>query len=174
MSTGKEHSLAIMGLLAGSSLGYVSGYVVDPVNFPVIVAGAAFSGYLLTPDIDVDNGSRSNYYIRRIFGTDFLWNIFLYPYRKGKKHRGVSHIPILSTLFRFLYILFPPAIVLFNDQDTPFTTLLFSSLLSLVLSLPLIALTFFILTTYSYEPILYFVIGMFVADIVHISMDRFL
>jgi uncharacterized metal-binding protein len=172
MATGRDHTNASLGLLIGTGIGYYSGYIVDPVSIPVVLAGLALSGFLVSPDLDVDNGNISNFYIRRWFKTDIFWNVFWRPYRIGKKHRGLSHIPVLSTLFRFLYLVFPPIIVFFNDQETPILQLFLLSIFSFLFSIPLLIGAYFLFLFNLEINIIYFLYGMCLADLLHIFMDQ--
>lgn len=171
MATGKDHTNASLGLLIGVCAGYYSGYVINPESIPVVLAGLALSGFLVSPDLDVDNGNISNLYIRKWFKTDIFWDIFWRPYRIGKKHRGLSHIPLLSTLFRFLYIAFPPVIIFFNDQETPTIHLFMLSLVSLLFSIPILIAGYSLFLFGLELNILYFLFGMCLADLLHILMD---
>jgi len=171
MSTGREHSASTLGLLLGLGVGYPLGYFIDPIQAPIVVAGSALSGFLVGSDLDVDTGNISNHYIRKAFGTDLLWNVFWRPYRMGKKHRGLSHVPILGTLFRILYILCPPVIIIFSDQKTSKVNLFFSSLVSSLFSVVIwVSGVLTILIGYP-EYVLSFVLGMVFGDLLHILMD---
>lgn len=70
----------------------------------------AFSGILISPDLDVDGGNESDFIIRKKFGTvpQALWRVFWFAYSKLVPHRSaISHFPILGTTIRVGYILFP-------------------------------------------------------------------
>lgn len=172
MATGREHSAGTLGLAAGLGIGYFLGYAIDPVTIPALILGSAFSGFLVSPDLDVDGGNISNYYIRKSFGTDVFWNIFWRPYRIGKKHRGLSHIPLLSTLFRLAYVLCPLIILLFKDQDTPAYKLGLTALVSSLFSLPLIFIIISLSVQNYWIYIVVFVLGAILADVLHIVMDQ--
>jgi len=82
--------------------------------YTVLVAGGTLLGLVLTPDLDVDNGSRSNYHIRKWFGNvvEFIWRAYWYPYAKLIPHRSaLSHFPVASTFLRVLYLLWPILII---------------------------------------------------------------
>lgn len=70
------------------------------------------SGIALTPDLDQEGLSSSEYWlIKWTMGLGFLWTMLWYPYARLCKHRSVlSHFPVLSTLFRLLYLSIFPAI----------------------------------------------------------------
>ena len=72
----------------------------------------ALAGVILTPDLDVNNGSRSNHYVRKFAGivVETLWRLYWKPYALLVKHRSIwSHGPILSTAIRLAYLGFVPA-----------------------------------------------------------------
>jgi uncharacterized metal-binding protein len=74
----------------------------------------ALAGIILTPDLDVDRGSRSNHYVRKFAGVvvETLWRLYWKPYALLVKHRSIwSHGPILSTAIRLAYLAVLPAIL---------------------------------------------------------------
>jgi uncharacterized metal-binding protein len=58
--------------------------------------GYVLGTFLLSPDLDLRHSKPS----KRWKALKILWR----PYQKKSKHRGISHIPILGTLTRLLYI----------------------------------------------------------------------
>jgi len=52
--------------------------------------------FLLSPDLDLKHSKPS----KRWKALKILWR----PYQKKSKHRGISHIPLLGTFTRLLYI----------------------------------------------------------------------
>lgn len=69
----------------------------------------ALSGLFLTPDLDVDAGSISHAKVRAASGClGAIWRLYWWPYSKIVPHRHwLSHAPVLSTLLRISYLLFP-------------------------------------------------------------------
>ena len=69
------------------------------------------SGIVLSPDLDVDGRTHSESVIYQLplgclIGT--IFTVFWYPYARIFKHRSVwSHLPILGTLIRVLYLFIP-------------------------------------------------------------------
>jgi len=68
------------------------------------------AGWILTPDLDVDAGNRSDTILRAIFPPlEWIWDLFWYPYRVIVPHRSVwSHGFLVGTLTRLLYPLLAP------------------------------------------------------------------
>lgn len=105
MASGKQHAQASL-LLAGAG---VTSALIYPREGLLIAAGAML-GLVLSPDLDVDNPTYSDYVVRKWFGTllAWLWFAFWFPYRKLVPHRHwFSHAPIIGTLFRVGYIGIP-------------------------------------------------------------------
>jgi uncharacterized metal-binding protein len=170
MSDGKVHAAATIGLSLGVLTGYSLGYLTDdPVLIGVTVLGVG-TGVFIGPDQDVDNGNISNYYVRKLFIIDWFWSAFWNPYRLAFKHRGFwSHSPIISTLLRLFYLVFPPIVVLIKDQPTSRLKLLSLSLVAQMLALPLIWLLYWFSEYWSY--ILLFGLGLMLSDLLHLVFD---
>lgn len=104
MPSGKVHSFTTI-VLSG-----LSGFVAYHQGYPLVdiaaVAGGCLAGVLLTPDLDVNRGSISNKYARRIgcvFGA--VWAVIWKPYSLLIPHRSpLSHFPILGTAIRLAYM----------------------------------------------------------------------
>lgn len=61
-------------------------------------------GILVTPDLDLEQNISINL-IKDFNGVlGFLWKAYWFPYAKIANHRGASHTPFFSTLFRFVYL----------------------------------------------------------------------
>lgn len=69
------------------------------------VAAGAFAGLLLSPDLDVDGGNISDYFIRDVHSVlEFIWDVWWYVYRRVVGHRSFfSHFPVVGTVIRVLY-----------------------------------------------------------------------
>ena len=80
------------------------------VRTSILASIGCLSGVLLSPDLDVDNGNISMYFLRRVHPLlSWTWKKYWLPYARLIKHRSrISHLPILSTAIRLLYIV--PAI----------------------------------------------------------------
>lgn len=103
MSSGVVHTrvtLGISGVLLVSSL-------ILRVS-PELAIGAVTT-VMINPDLDVDAGSITDYFLRRLGRVGWVlekaWDVFWWPYRKSLKHGGpLSHWPGVSTLGRVGYI----------------------------------------------------------------------
>ncbi len=111
MSSGKEHSKA--SLLAAIPVGIsVSVYTKDLLAGIAASAGCV-SGIFLTPDLDQEGISRSEWtIIKSTFGIGFIWLLFWWLYAKAFKHRSFwSHFPIIGTAIRVMYLITPFLII---------------------------------------------------------------
>lgn len=67
-------------------------------------AAGAFIGTVLQPDLDHDDGTISEYFVRGIGGAvQKVWWAYWWPYRRLKHRSFLSHFPIVSTLVRLAY-----------------------------------------------------------------------
>lgn len=103
MPSGKVHSscsaiLAVPVFIAGTMLG--------DVWAGSAAALGCLCGILLTPDLDQEGISSSEYWIiKYTLGLGFLWTMIWFPYALCCKHRStVSHFPVLGTTVRLLYL----------------------------------------------------------------------
>lgn len=171
MSDGKVHAGVSIGTAAGILSGYGLSYLTnDPISILIVSAGTLM-GVFVGPDLDVDEGNISNYYIKKLFYINSWWRVFWRPYRIGFRHRGFfSHSPILSTILRILYIFFPLFVMLFKDQDTSWFQIAVYSLITQAMSIPLIFLVWFY---WSYVDAygLQFILGLIISDILHLTFD---
>ena len=108
MPLGRTHTIATL----------VTTTIVPPtilaLGYPLLscaaLAGGCLTGVFLTPDLDVDTGCYSMGVIRRLAGRPvaWLWRAYWWPYAKCVHHRSVvSHMPIIGTAIRLLYLLAP-------------------------------------------------------------------
>ena len=105
MPSGRVHSAATVVLaVSGAWITYPSG---APAAQVVALTSGILTGLVLTPDLDVDQGSYSAHVVRRAFGRRAaqLWILFWLPYSLLIPHRShISHMPILGTLLRLAYV----------------------------------------------------------------------
>lgn len=173
MSNGKTHSSNSIGVAFGIPIGYTLGYFLYPNQLPSLIGGVLF-GLLFSPDNDVDGGNIGYYYIRKTIGTDVIWKWWWYPYAKGIQHRSfISHFPVVSTFYRYVYILFPLSILLVkDDKSVSRLSLLLPAIVSQIISIPLIGilvlLYYFGLLDYVYP----FILGNVFPDILHYLADK--
>lgn len=173
MSDGKVHTT----FTAGASFGILSSIGLSKIlDIPqmFLSVGGCMLGFFLSPDLDVDNGYIGNYYARKFY-IGFIYDIFWKPYRLSLKHRSFwSHFPIVSTVVRMLYLVFPLSILLFKDQPTPVQKIIFYLVPSLLMSLvPILILGLL----YSLNvDILYYslpiILGLIVSDVGHWMKDN--
>ena len=80
------------------------------------------AGSVISPDLDQESISHGEWQIvKRTYGMGFLFLMWWYPYALAHKHRGISHLPIVGTLGRVIYLLAPfliLALVLGADPTT--------------------------------------------------------
>lgn len=63
-------------------------------------------GVMVMPDMDVNNGNISDYFIRKVSRpAQWIWRLFWTPYALLVPHRhAVSHMPIMGTILRIGYV----------------------------------------------------------------------
>lgn len=146
MPNGKTHTRATVRLsilLTVSSILYVPQLSVASL---FLIPGCLL-GILVTPDLDVDDGSYSYYLIRKHLGRFpcWLWKMFWLIYARSIPHRSIlSHGPIIGTMIRVIYIII------------------------LTGGCCLLAPTLFNTT-----PVWFFIGGLALADLLHELMDAF-
>lgn len=174
MSDGFTHSAATVGLAAGIGLGYLSAYQVYPQELPIVIGGC-LAGLILTPDMDVDGGWVGHYWVRKALGKigEMYFDAIVTPYQVSFRHRSFwSHFPIVSTVVRVFYLLFPFVVLILRDQrDEPFPQLLLRTSLAFFCLSPFYA----ILLTFPPDLLQtgYFMAGMAASDTLHYIFDKF-
>lgn len=111
MPSGKIHAITTT-LAAGLLAPAVVIVAKQPVDHAVAFAAGCMFGLVLTPDLDVDQWTRSHTLVRRSAGwlVGSLWYLFWWPYARLIPHRSpLSHTPVVGTLLRLMYILALPA-----------------------------------------------------------------
>lgn len=105
MSSGRVHSaITLLTAVAGSAYLVYTGH---PASQVLPFAGGCLTGIIITPDLDVAEGSISFYWVQRIAGRFIsrLWGLFWTPYSAIIPHRSpLSHFPVLGTLIRLAYM----------------------------------------------------------------------
>jgi len=147
MPSGKVHAVAtiVTGTAASLSVFSLGGGLYGLIFMFV----GALSGLFLSPDLDIEKGSISDTFVRKLFGNVIskVWRVFWYPYGKLSKHRGLSHALFIGTTVRVLYI------------GTPII------LTSFVLNFP---------ETIPNLPYWWLFAGLCLIDAIHILMDKIL
>lgn len=167
--TGKQHSaINLSSAVIASGL-----YVQSNSTNPLIIAFGILYSIISSPDTDVDNGFIGHYFFRRAFGNigswywewEYLWK----PYARNFTHRGISHMPIVGTLIRLIYIILPTSMYLLpRELDV---ARIIDVLFAQVLAIPFTMLFIFTMVTYPIETLL-FVLGIIIGDVIHIACDH--
>jgi len=101
MPSGITHARATIMLATGLAVGAI--VTKSPLGYAV----GALAGLLITPDLDIDDGNISDYFIRRRAGrlAQKLWRGFWWIYATSINHRSaLSHAPFIGTFARLSYI----------------------------------------------------------------------
>jgi uncharacterized metal-binding protein len=105
MASGKAHATAsILLTLPAGMLAFGLGGDWDAAT---ACAVGSLAGVVLSPDLDVDDPTHSNYIVGKYLGCigAAAWFAFWWAYAKFIPHRSpLSHWPVLGTLLRLLYI----------------------------------------------------------------------
>lgn len=169
MPNGQSHSSASIGLSVGICLGYVAAYQAYPNELLAFGTGA-LSGVLFTPDWDVDAGNISNWYVRKIFSRvgEAMWRYLVRPYAVAIEHRSfLSHFPIICTLFRLTYLVFPFILILLPKFRAELNPPLFINM-GVVQAISIVAIK---LNNIEPTILFYFLIGQVASDTLHILFD---
>ena len=153
MALGKTHDLVNLIALP------VFFYFIPKELYLPFGAGYIVGTFFLSPDIDLPNSKPTKRW-------SFLRCIWL-PYQTFSAHRGISHIPVIGSLLRLVYLVL---LVVF----------LYFVLLGIVSTLDKgmgVLLTdynpfYFLNELFRSEASLFFVAGIVCADIVHIVLDN--
>lgn len=165
MSDGKSHSSASIGLGVGVLTGLLPLY---PKEIVAVSLGALL-GVVLTPDLDVDNGSISNWYVRKIFGKfgDRVWRMWTTPYAYAMSHRStLSHFPGISTIVRLLYLAFPIIIIIASKEDT-----FLRAVLAQLIAIPLLIALTFVYREMDIYYLAFVILGLVLSDTLHYLFD---
>lgn len=114
MASGRSHSIA--------SLTAAACFVTSGAPERAWLAAGAFMGVVVTPDLDHDDGTLSQYFVRGLgHWLERGWWYYWWPYRRLLAHRSFwSHAPIISTVLRLAYLFWwvyalgwtlPPALI---------------------------------------------------------------
>lgn len=156
MARGKTHdriNLIIGSVFTGALIGLERNYLV----VAGFVAGFLLSTLVVSPDLDIGPKKRTRWL-----------QFFLYPYSIFFRHRGHSHSILFGTLTRVLYgilVFFAIVFILSKMGYIPIGAKDFFH----------IALDFLLSYDYSlvsYKFLTWTYLGMFLADLLHIFIDR--
>lgn len=176
MPSGKVHTT--VSVVAGGLVGAIAyGAGFSAAESLALLLGCSVVGSVVSPDLDVDAGNISDMRMRK-FRLGILWSVFWSPYRLRIKHRSVlSHAPIVGTLIRILYVLFPPIMLFLGDQKQSVVDTSLRSFVSLLLSVVTIwfFIAFFVylitLPTIVLHLFLFVVLGLIISDTLHFIAD---
>ena len=103
---GKDHAAVALAIWAGTT---ATSWVLYNAGYQEVAAGAVlggFTGWLITPDIDVNDTTYEEYRLYKLFWPlGFVWQNLWAPYGLIFAHRGWSHTPVVGTLTRVTYAL---------------------------------------------------------------------
>lgn len=93
-------------MLAVPAFAFAYGASADQLGSGLACAAGCIAGIPLTPDLDQETISSSEYsIIKWTMGLGFLWAMLWYPYARLLKHRSpLSHWPLLGTAGRLFYL----------------------------------------------------------------------
>lgn len=141
MPAGRVHAQA--SLVSALPTGVLVYVYTGRADLAALSALGTIAGIPLSPDLDVDHKTYSEYIIDQYLGkiAGYVWYLVWLPYAKAIPHRHfLSHFPLLGTAIRLAYV--------------------WLWLLPFGLGLPLS------------EPALWFYVGIAVSDLIHWAMDN--
>ena len=116
MSSGKDHARAskFIAPVAAFGTGAFVHWASDDLAWAALAAagglvGCALVGQVLSPDLDQEDLTRSDWIVLRRLGPFAgLWLAYFYPYAWLIPHRSaISHFPVISTAIRIIYLCAP-------------------------------------------------------------------
>lgn len=159
MATGLQHNkvtiratwvVAIISTVIWSLTGYFSIFLGTTIG--------CFSGMLITPDLDQENVTRSQWIlVKKTGGLGWLWVWIWWPYAVLVPHRHfISHFPVISSVIRFSYLrivryLWVGSLIFVSEEFHNFVQGLFSQI------------------PWQYH--LSFLVGLIISDTLHWFMD---
>ncbi|HIC98044.1 MAG TPA: hypothetical protein EYP11_06595 [Aquificaceae bacterium] len=152
MALGKTHDIVNIAALP------VFLYFLPKEFFVPFGAGYILGTFFLSPDLDLPSSRPT----KRWKFLRCLW----FPYQLLSKHRGVSHMPLIGSLFRLIYLLGTLLFLYFVFLGM--LSLLGGEVLTSVFILDLRGVAEDLLRS---EKVLYFVAGVVCADLLHITVD---
>lgn len=176
MSSGKVHAVST-GVLAIVSAPIIAWSAVNIGLETFLVLPGILLGVLITPDFDIDNRVVSHGYMDHAFGKllGYGWYYFWHSYSISFKHRSaLSHAPVISTLIRLTFMVFPPIILLFRNQQTGLLELVFYLIISTLLAVPLWGMLYLLIFVLQINIIFFafLALGLVCADLLHFILDN--
>jgi len=115
--TGKQHAAFALAITAASAVSSTVLYATGHEEVALGVVGGALTGYILTPDIDVNTMTYEEARMYRVFWLlGVVWTSLWTPYATAFSHRGWSHTPIIGTLTRLAYILLVSTLIIWISR----------------------------------------------------------
>ena len=152
MASGRTHELLNLMFLPPAL------YFLPKEVYVPFTAGYLLGTFLLSPDMDMGHSKPA----KRWRLLRCIWS----PYQAFSKHRGLSHLPVIGSLIRLLYLIL--ALVFIYFVLLGIVSLVKPELIPRLLELnPLSLINRFALTQES----AYLVFGIALADIVHVFID---
>ncbi len=112
MASGRIHARVAGMIAVGATLATPLIAAQYGTDIGLGVAGGAWAGYLVTPDIDIPHRTHEEWrIIRRLPIIGRLWTAWWAAYGQLFTHRGISHAPIIGTVTRIAYALWPLALL---------------------------------------------------------------
>ncbi|MEM7130444.1 MAG: DUF2227 family putative metal-binding protein [Chloroflexota bacterium] len=106
--------LSLIGLAIAWGLEYLP--LFHSLLLAIGLVGFLFGLYVgrrVTPDLDIDEviTRQTRRYLNRHRILGWLWRIYWLPYALYHPHRGISHVPLIGTLGRWVYLFFLPIVI---------------------------------------------------------------
>lgn len=123
MATGRTHARIAWVLLI--PLGILGSYILVVVDTRLGIGWliGSLAGIVITPDIDLETPTYEEWRFYRIaYPLGVLWQWLWFPYAAFMAHRGLSHIYLLGTLSRLLYLLYVviPLVIMLINAISPY------------------------------------------------------
>lgn len=157
MSTGISHDkgVRLLNLPSAFLFGVIITLLVDKLAGSFAFAFFYSGGYLgrcISPDVDIDHATYQDFFVEFVEPyAHKIWYFMWLPYRKLVPHRHwISHTPVISSLIRVFYLIFPCFLISFFIPE-------FKIFLNLLVEY--------------WDFSFYFLVGLMWADIIHITMD---
>lgn len=156
MSKGKSHdrfNLLIGAVLMGFWLGI-------GIQWKIVLSfmlGWLMATFIFSPDTDLLPKNKAK-----------VLRIFLYPYSVFFRHRGLSHSLVFGTLTRVFYVIGCLGIMIFIFHQMGYLSLTVGGYGALLWGF----ITDFNYALVPYKIVVWFYFGMFLADCIHVFLDK--
>jgi len=111
MASGRTHAIITKSLAVGSGVAVF--VATADINTALLVAMGCFIGLYVEPDLDIATRTYSEKQLLKLWKPlGVLWITIWTPYGQTITHRSIwSHMPILGTFLRVLYLMTPILLV---------------------------------------------------------------